>query len=72
MTVERKVTVGQHPAATLDQMSGAIGYCRRIWGDYGYRLAYHGGDMFVIVHRDMPWDNPARFFVDRFGQEYTP
>ena len=70
--VERKVTVDDHPAATLDQMSGAIGYVRREYGDYRYRVAYHGSDMFVIVHPDMKWDDPVRFFVDYYGNVYTP
>ena len=68
--IEDRVTIGQHPAASLEQMSGAIGYCRQRWGDWGYRLSYHGSDMFVVVHRDMKWDDPARFYVDRYGEAY--
>lgn len=65
------VTIDDHPGATLDQLSGAIHHIRETWGDYGYRLAYHGSDLFAVYHRDIAWDNPPTFLCDRYGNIYN-
>lgn len=54
----------RNPASSLDSISGAIGFVRREYGDYGYRVSIEARGLYGVRFAD-----GSEFFVasDHYG-----